>query len=508
MITEKSSRLCGVVCAALLSGTSGCSMTREVWPAPRVVEASPPVVDSVELSAAGAWSAQLPDASSEFSLHVEQRRSCTVTTTKEEGGDRVVRYEADKSNQRWAYGIGGLGVLFTGIGALSKDEEAKDTLYVGALMSLALIPAIWSTLRDGREEVRQLPSKRVSSVSSRPCPPDLDPQTAHHVELILQGHRHAFDTDASGRARFTMPALLQAFDVDVSQANRLDASSRDIILVDGQQLSGPSSMLDQLREGLNGYMAREVDRGIREDETRTGRCHPEHAREFEEIANDLSRRAGDRLRPEAKVTIVSTPAGTQTRVNVAEGGTYHVMVTGRGVRGVQWRDAHGDRITQGSPLFRSPGPEWFMDTRQFVAGPGDPFTTVLTGEGCAVLLVAQAPAGEPRRVEEAAALPPELEIDASGRRVIRGPISPAQNLVRVHIVSDSIGVVHDGPLPLTIEDSIISAPICVRTPGDIGLSLFNNDLDCDLGVEFTGHLLLGNAFMDNRVRGVLQNRPM
>jgi hypothetical protein len=40
-------------------------------------------------------------------------------------------------------------------------------------------------------------------------------------------------------------------------------------------------------------------------------------------------------------------------------------------------------------------------------------------------------------------------------------------------------------LRLTIRDSVISAPICVRSPGNVGLSLLNNTLDCDLGVELT-----------------------
>ena len=58
---------------------------------------------------------------------------------------------------------------------------------------------------------------------------------------------------------------------------------------------------------------------------------------------------------------------------------------------------------------------------------------------------------------------------------------------------------------LTIEDSVISAPICVRTPGSVGLSLLNNTVDCDLGVQFETSVLIGNSFIDNRIRGQMQN---
>ena len=52
---------------------------------------------------------------------------------------------------------------------------------------------------------------------------------------------------------------------------------------------------------------------------------------------------------------------------------------------------------------------------------------------------------------------------------------------------------------------MISAPICVRTPGSLGLNLTNNTLDCDLGVQFETGMLLGNVFLDNRIRGQMQN---
>jgi hypothetical protein len=45
----------------------------------------------------------------------------------------------------------------------------------------------------------------------------------------------------------------------------------------------------------------------------------------------------------------------------------------------------------------------------------------------------------------------------------------------------------------------------VRTPGSVGLTLTNNTLDCDLGVQLETDMLLDNQFMDNRVRGQRQN---
>lgn len=95
--------------------------------------------------------------------------------------------------------------------------------------------------------------------------------------------------------------------------------------------------------------------------------------------------------------------------------------------------------------------------------------------------------------------------DAEGRRLIRGPIEANGVLRRVHIISDSIGVVQKGFQRLTIQDSVISAPICVSAPGSAGLTLDSNILDCDLGVRFESNVLMDNVFTNNRIRGQMQN---
>lgn len=118
-----------------------------------------------------------------------------------------------------------------------------------------------------------------------------------------------------------------------------------------------------------------------------------------------------------------------------------------------------------------------------------------------MLLVARA------NLEAPAAGPSGAEptVDADGRKLIRGPIEASGVLRHVHVVSDSIGVIQKGFGQLTIQDSVISAPICVSAPGSAGLTLDGNVLDCDLGVRFESSVLMGNVFTNNRVRGQMQN---
>ena len=94
------------------------------------------------------------------------------------------------------------------------------------------------------------------------------------------------------------------------------------------------------------------------------------------------------------------------------------------------------------------------------------------------------------------------QYDKAGRKIIRGPVHE-RYLNNVHIISDSYGVIAmDGAI---ITDSVIEAPICVKSSGR-GLTLKRNELNCQLGVEFTGSILMDNTLMSNSYAGTLSNR--
>jgi hypothetical protein len=100
------------------------------------------------------------------------------------------------------------------------------------------------------------------------------------------------------------------------------------------------------------------------------------------------------------------------------------------------------------------------------------------------------------------------ERDDEGRPILRGPIIANRGVFEgVHIVSTTVGVFANGPYPVTIRHSIITAPVCVQAPGHLGLYLEDNTLDCKLGVRFTGTVLMDNIFLGNRIRGQMSNRP-
>lgn len=241
----------------------------------------------------------------------------------------------------------------------------------------------------------------------------------------------------------------------------------------------------------------ERDRRMRAEETRSNKCNVFHTTQFEKVSAVVFGPSGATLEPTGKVTMILGASGAEATVKLEHGGTYHTVVLGLGVESAEFRDAHGDPITRTSSLLSSGG--WGSESRQFVAGDNDAVRVRASGDGCALLLVAR----EKPRAEAAPA--PVAETDADGRKLIRGPIETSGVLSHVHIVSDSIGVVHKGYERLTIEDSVISAPICVRTPGSVGLTLVNNTLDCDLGVQFETSVLMGNQFTGNRIRGQMQN---
>lgn len=96
----------------------------------------------------------------------------------------------------------------------------------------------------------------------------------------------------------------------------------------------------------------------------------------------------------------------------------------------------------------------------------------------------------------------QQKYDGAGRKIIYGPVRE-RYLSNVHIISDSYGVIAmDGT---TITDSVIEAPICVQSSG-MGLTLKRNKLNCQLGVEFTGSMLMNNTFISNSYTGRLANR--
>ncbi len=96
--------------------------------------------------------------------------------------------------------------------------------------------------------------------------------------------------------------------------------------------------------------------------------------------------------------------------------------------------------------------------------------------------------------------------DNKGRLMMVGPVhlQEGQRLSNVHIVSRGYGVIAEPGA--RVSDSVIEATICVRPEG-IGIALMGNVLYCQLAVEFTGSVLLGNVFLDNRYSGIFSNRP-
>lgn len=96
--------------------------------------------------------------------------------------------------------------------------------------------------------------------------------------------------------------------------------------------------------------------------------------------------------------------------------------------------------------------------------------------------------------------------DGTGRKVINGPVGPGF-YSNVRIVSGSVGI--DAPQDfsvVTVVNSVIEAPVCVRTSG-YNTVLRNNELRCGLCVEFVGGALIGNELTNNTCTGRGTNRP-
>lgn len=93
--------------------------------------------------------------------------------------------------------------------------------------------------------------------------------------------------------------------------------------------------------------------------------------------------------------------------------------------------------------------------------------------------------------------------DEEGRIILKGPVS-AGIYNNVHIISNSVGVIATGAT--AIHDSVIDAPVCVEASG-IGLLMRNNQLNCDLCINFTGTTLVNNTLESNTCTGRGTNRP-
>lgn len=96
----------------------------------------------------------------------------------------------------------------------------------------------------------------------------------------------------------------------------------------------------------------------------------------------------------------------------------------------------------------------------------------------------------------------EKQRDDMGREVIRGPVGSGY-YDNVRIISDSVGIQGDS---VTVTNSVIEAPVCVRTSG-LGTTLRNNILMCNLCIEFTDSVLINNTLIDNHCSGQGTNRP-
>jgi hypothetical protein len=102
---------------------------------------------------------------------------------------------------------------------------------------------------------------------------------------------------------------------------------------------------------------------------------------------------------------------------------------------------------------------------------------------------------------QASAAEQKPEVDSAGRKIIKGPVY-GNYYNNVRIISNSVGVVSHS---LTLMNSVIEAPVCVRTSG-MDLSLIGNDLRCGLCVEFTTDLMMGVVASDNRCSGRFSNQ--
>ncbi|WP_157656004.1 hypothetical protein [Burkholderia ubonensis] len=92
--------------------------------------------------------------------------------------------------------------------------------------------------------------------------------------------------------------------------------------------------------------------------------------------------------------------------------------------------------------------------------------------------------------------------DEMGREIIRGPVSGVY-FNNVHVISDSVGI---RGWSVVVTNSVIEAPVCIRTSGQSS-TISNNDLKCDLGIEFTEAALIRNTLTNNRFTGRGTNRP-
>jgi hypothetical protein len=94
------------------------------------------------------------------------------------------------------------------------------------------------------------------------------------------------------------------------------------------------------------------------------------------------------------------------------------------------------------------------------------------------------------------------EQDEDGRQIIRGPVYGGY-YDNVHIISNSVGV---EAASVTVTNSVIEAPICIRV-GGVGATVTNNTLTCDRCIVFTSSVLMKNRLVSNRCSGVGTNRP-
>jgi hypothetical protein len=97
---------------------------------------------------------------------------------------------------------------------------------------------------------------------------------------------------------------------------------------------------------------------------------------------------------------------------------------------------------------------------------------------------------------------PSMPPSGSPARYLKGPVGNGV-YVNVVIESSTVGVMGD---TVTLIDSTVRAPVCVRTGGQ-GVTIKNNTLDCGLCVEFTSPMLVGNTLIGNRCSGRGTNRP-
>jgi hypothetical protein len=467
-----------------------------------------------------------PDQTMTFSLRSERR--CQASREMESGGTVVETTKIKKSEKiyhrlEYLVGVAGLASIGLGIGInYSKYHKARsghkestkgdNLIGIGSVGALLLVPAIWASARQGQRSYEQ-PKKKYREEHDVSCEKN---GRAMPTQLSIgTGVLHtkiSFDED--GVAQIKLADLVSTFSLNGQASGDKPGAFPQVpthgwyaTLDEAVGRSGGfvSNAISELPAILNRYSQRRALALRVEQESKTEKCSDEFGAEQEKYLNVLATQcesAGVEVRQE----FVAQMGGRFTEITLKKGGVYEALVTGAGLKSATWFDRSGKEITVPSQsLSGAPPIEWKLDTRRLVVGDDEKVRINIAGQGCGFIFVCREKAVAPATGAMAGAdLLRVPERDEQGRRIIRGPISHQGTLENVHIVSDSVGVIHESGT-LEIRNSVISAPVCVQANGMTPLSLFNNELNCNLCIQYTGGIRMGQISVSNVCTGYWSN---